>query len=181
MAAHAATALSRATEGEDTLLPAQRGRPAPSRSAPSITPDWGLELGISTADFAARAFTCDPDSLKTVRRFILQTISAWGLNGLADDLTTVVNELTTNAVQHALPSPGEEQLKGWLGIARTGSTVVCAVTDPSPTPPSPRPLEYLADTGRGLLIVDALSSQWGYATSAPTGKTVWARISSLSV
>ncbi|WP_432196563.1 ATP-binding protein [Streptomyces sp. bgisy027] len=106
----------------------------------SITPDWGLELGISTADFAACAFTCDPDSLKTIRRFILTTVSAWGLHALADDLTTVINELTTNAVQHALPSPGNIQPKGWLGIARTGSTVVCAVTDPSPTPPSRRTL-----------------------------------------
>ncbi|MFD5017123.1 ATP-binding protein [Streptomyces chartreusis] len=71
---------------------------------PSLIRNTGLE--ISTADFAARAFTCHPDSLKTIRRFILETISTWGLHALADDLTTVVNELTTNAVQHALPHPG---------------------------------------------------------------------------
>lgn len=180
MAVNAATALSRATQSEDTRPPNPRGRLAPAPPASPITPDWGLELGISTADFAARAFTCDPDSLRAIRRFIVTTVSAWGLHALADDLMTVVNELTTNAVQHALPGPGDAPPKGWLGIARTGSTVVCAVTDPSSTPPSRRPLEYLADTGRGLLIVDALSSQWGYAASAPAGKTVWARISSLS-
>lgn len=181
MAPNAATALSRATEDEETIPPGQRGLLAHTRSGSSITPDWGLELGISTADFAARTFTCDPGSLRTVRRFILKTISAWGLSSLADDLTIVVNELTTNAVQHALPAPSEARGKGWLGIARTGDTVVCAVADPSPTPPERVHPVPLADSGRGLLIVDALTVQWGYAATSPQGKTVWARISSPSI
>ncbi|MGW0423259.1 ATP-binding protein [Streptomyces sp. NPDC003015] len=145
--------------------------------ASSLTPDWGLELGISTADFAARAFTPDPDSLKTIRRFIRDTITEWGLSPLADDLITVVNELTTNAVQHALTPHRESRSKAWLGIARTGNTVVCAVTDPSPVPPAYRLPEQLAEAGRGLLIVNALTSQWGYARTPSNGKAVWARIS----
>ncbi|MGW4759978.1 ATP-binding protein [Streptomyces chartreusis] len=165
----------------DTVLPRQRGRLTHTRPASCSTPDWRLELGISTADFAARSFTCDPGSFKTVRRFILETISAWELNALADDLTTVVNELPTNALQHALPGPGDGQPKGCLGIARTGSAVVCAVSDPSYTPPVCVRPPLLADTGRGLLIVDALTTRWGYAAASPQGKTVWARISSPSI
>ena len=100
----------------------------------------------------------------------------WGLSPLADDLTTVVNELTTNAVQHALPCPGKPHSRAWLGLARTGNTVVCAVTDPSPTPPVYHRPESLAEAGRGLLIVNALTSQWGYAPTPSNGKAVWARI-----
>ncbi|AZQ32121.1 ATP-binding protein [Streptomyces cyaneochromogenes] len=176
MAAHAAPALSRATEVESTLAPAEQGPLPDVPLASSLTSDWGLALGISTADFAARAFSGDPASLQTVRRFIRENLSAWGLNALAEDLMIVVNELAANAVQHALAGPGEADSKAWLGVARTGSTVVCSVTDPSPTPPTRADPTPLADAGRGLLIVDALTSQWGYATTAPGGKTVWARI-----
>ncbi|MFE2218078.1 ATP-binding protein [Streptomyces canus] len=177
MAPRVIAASDRVTEFDNAFaLPA----PAPLEHPPaasSLTPDWGLELGISTADFAARAFTTNPDSLKTIRRFIRETITDWGLSPLADDLTTVVNELTTNAVQHALPCPGKAHSRAWLGLARTGNTVVCAVTDPSPTPPVYHRPESLAEAGRGLLIVNALTSQWGYAPTPSNGKAVWARIS----
>lgn len=142
--------------------------------------DWGLAVGTSTADFAARAFTCNPGSLKKIRRFIRETISTWGLTVLADDLTAAVNELTTNAVQHALVAPEGARGRAWLGMARTGNTVVCVVADPSPTPPSRHHPVCLADAGRGLAVVDALADQWGYATSASGGKTVWVRIAAPS-
>ncbi|MFF4041121.1 ATP-binding protein [Streptomyces sp. NPDC001816] len=137
--------------------------------------DWGLALGISTADFAAHAFSQDPKSVESIRRFVRETIGSWGLRAFADDLTNVVNELTTNAVQHALPKR-DEQAKAWLGMAHIDGTVVCAVTDPSPTPPTHRFPEHLAPAGRGLVIVDALTSQWGYTKTRTGGKIVWARI-----
>ncbi|GAA3798078.1 ATP-binding protein [Streptomyces coacervatus] len=160
-------------------MPSSSGRRPLATTAlvPPTAPDWGLALGISTSDFAARAFTCEPTSLQSVRRFVRETISAWGLNMLAEDMTTVVNELTTNAVRHALDGCAEAPGKAWLGIARTGGAVVCAVTDPSSTPPTRRHPERLAEAGRGLLVVDALTGhQWGYAQTAPDGKTVWARL-----
>ncbi|MGW4786746.1 ATP-binding protein [Streptomyces sp. NPDC004230] len=172
-----AAALSRDTGVESAPAPSGLRSPTQATLTPPTAPDWGLALGISTADFAARAFTSDPGSLKSVRRFVRETITAWGLAAFADDTTTVVNELTTNAIRHALDKDDEPHVKAWLGIARTSSSVVCAVTDPSPAPPSPHARTDLAPTGRGLLIVDALtSSHWGYAETAPAGKTVWARI-----
>ncbi|MEV7787625.1 ATP-binding protein [Streptomyces sp. NPDC088106] len=151
---------------------------------PALTPpvplDWGLALGISTADFVARSFTRDPGSLKSIRRFIRETIGAWGLTALADDLTSAVNELTTNAVQHALTAPDEARGRAWLGMTRAGNTVMCAVTDPSPTPPLRRRPACLAEAGRGLAVVDALTDQWGYAATAPGGKAVWVRLSAPS-
>lgn len=176
MTAHVATALSRATGAQIPLSPAGRNPLESTTLAPPAAPDWGLALGISAAGFAARAFTCEPDSLENIRRFVRDTISDWGLTAFADDMTTVVGELTTNAVRHALTGRGEADNKAWLGMVRTGGAVVCTVVDPSPTPPSRQDPDHLAETGRGLLIVDALTSQWGYSEPDPNGKTVWARI-----
>jgi anti-sigma regulatory factor (Ser/Thr protein kinase) len=151
--------------------------PAGEATSPPPSPlDWGLALGISTADFTARAFTREATSLKSIRRFIHETMDVWDLSSLTDDLTLVVNELTTNAVLHALTTTSGARGKAWVGMARTHHTVVCAVADPSPTPPTQAKTTHLADSGRGLLIVEALSDKWGYATSKPGGKTVWARI-----
>jgi anti-sigma regulatory factor (Ser/Thr protein kinase) len=173
---HAATALSRATGVQLPLSPADRNPLESAPLAPPAAPDWGLALGISAAGFAARAFTCEPGSLESIRRFARDTISDWGLTAFADDMTTVVGELTANAVRHALPACGEADTKAWLGMVRTGGAVVCTVVDPSPSPPTRQDPDYLAETGRGLLIVDALTSQWGYSEPDPSGKTVWARI-----
>lgn len=140
--------------------------------------DWGLALGISTADFAAHAFSRDAESVQGIRHFVRETLTGWGLRACADDLTNVVNELATNAAQHALPQHGKHD-KAWLGMAHTGGTVVCAVTDSSPTPPSCRTPEHLGPTGRGLVIVEALTNQWGYAKTRPGGKIVSARIATL--
>ncbi|MFG2305285.1 ATP-binding protein [Actinacidiphila glaucinigra] len=161
----------------DDTLPYWSPQPLPHGTlTPPATPDWGLALGISTTDFTARAFTSDPRSLKDVRLFVQETIRSWGLEAFIDDLILVVNELTTNAVLHALPADDETHVKAWLGITRTGSTVVCAVSDPSSTPPRPLPPKHLAQEGRGLQVIDALTSQWGYAHTQPAGKTVWARV-----
>jgi hypothetical protein len=40
--------------------------------------------------------------------------------------------------------------------------------------PAPRTPGSLAETGRGLHIVGALSDRWGYTTPTGTGKVVWA-------
>jgi anti-sigma regulatory factor (Ser/Thr protein kinase) len=180
VAAHAATVLSRVSAVENQLPSTEQSTGRDATSTPPVPLDWGLALGISTADFVARSFTRDPGSLKSIRRFIRETISTWGLTALADDLTAAVNELTTNAVQHALTAPDGAHGRAWLGMTRTGNTVMCAVADPSPTPPSRRRPACLADAGRGLAVVDALSDQWGYAATAPGGKAVWVRISAAS-
>jgi hypothetical protein len=55
--------------------------------------------------------------------------------------------------------------------------VLCAVADPSPRPPEPKHPDYLAETGRGLHVISALSDRWGWTVPAETGKVVWALFS----
>ncbi|WP_333492496.1 ATP-binding protein [Streptomyces camelliae] len=41
-------------------------------------------------------------------------------------------------------------------------------------PLQPRTPAPTAESGRGLLLVDALAADWGSAPYPPSGKTVWA-------
>ncbi|WP_443034862.1 ATP-binding protein [Streptomyces sp. BE133] len=87
---------------------------------------------------------------------------------------TLTGELVSNAIRHALPDTGTSEDIAWLGLIRNPTHLVCAVTDPSNTRPTPQPTgQLLNENGRGLHIIEALAESWGY-TPHPTGKTVWA-------
>jgi two-component sensor histidine kinase len=91
----------------------------------------------------------------------------------------VVSELLTNALRHALPAATEAGI-GWpvqLGLLQRGRCVTCAVADPSKAAPVPGRPGYLAETGRGLHVIAALSDRWGFTTSGDGGKVIWALFS----
>ena len=121
----------------------------------------------------------DAGSVRVAREFTLATCRGWGMTERRDDVGIVVSELLTNALRHAPPRSGQSR-PGWpvqLGLLQPGPCVLCAVADPSPSAPIPRTPGYLAETGRGLQVVDVLSDEWGYitcATSNSTAKVVWA-------
>ncbi|MEU9146574.1 ATP-binding protein [Streptomyces sp. NPDC048349] len=146
-------------------------------SHPGTRIDWGLELGISAAGFTARAITNEPDILHRIRRFTRKVMDEWNLPQHADAVIAVVAELAANAVMHSLTTGSTT---AWLGLLRKDEAVICAVSDPSPHPPTiPPPLTYanlLKPHGRGMIIIDGLSSAWGYSEPTPQGKTVWAKI-----
>ncbi|MER7179490.1 ATP-binding protein [Streptomyces hyaluromycini] len=135
-------------------------------------------LGISAAEFAARRFSADSSSLHHARRFARKTLDEWGLTTCADDAVIVVGELIANAARHALEAgaASETAPTAWLGLVRRHQAVICAVADPSPCAPQPqRPGEF-SESGRGLRIIEAISSSWGCSLPQNTGKTVWARV-----
>ena len=78
--------------------------------------------------------------------------------------------------RHALPGSGDalERRPIRLGLLQPGPCVLCAVADPSNATPVPRTRGSLAETGRGLQIICALSDRWGYTAASKTGKVVWA-------
>jgi hypothetical protein len=71
----------------------------------------------------------------------------------------------------------------WLASDRA-QAVIC-VWDASPQPPIPMDAAQDAEHGRGLLLVEAVSKQWGWFPTQPGapqadthhGKVVWAVIS----
>jgi anti-sigma regulatory factor (Ser/Thr protein kinase) len=118
------------------------------------------------------------------REFCLATLQQWGVTELHEDVAVVVSELLTNAFRHAVPGLGHSR-PGWpvrLGLLHSGARILCAVADPSSSAPVLRKPRGLAESGRGLQVVCALSEAWGYtgyATPSETGKVVWATLTSL--
>jgi hypothetical protein len=55
--------------------------------------------------------------------------------------------------------------------------VLCAVADPSESAPAQAKPGELAETGRGLEVIGALSDGWGCITASDMGKIVWATFS----
>lgn len=123
---------------------------------------------------ATRTPARNPAAVGTARDFAKHTLRRWGVAGRCDDIAAVLSELLANALSHASPRPG-----GWpvrVGLLQPFPTpgVLCAVADPSPSPPALRPADLLAESGRGLHLVGELSDQWGYITHRHLGKVVWA-------
>jgi anti-sigma regulatory factor (Ser/Thr protein kinase) len=96
----------------------------------------------------------------------------WGLGGMRADAELVVSELMSNAVRHA-PADASHQLH----IVRRADGVRLVVTDASSAVPAIRPIEDGQIGGRGLRIVGAITSSWGYDPH-PLGKIVWAELAS---
>jgi anti-sigma regulatory factor (Ser/Thr protein kinase) len=125
---------------------------------------------------ATRALGADAGSVRAGRDFTVATLRRWGTAERSQDIAIVVSELLTNALRHALPLTGGDR-PGQpirLGLLDRGSFVLCAVADPSRAAPVPQTPGSLAETGRGLHIICALSDQWGYTTTTDAGKVVWA-------
>ncbi|MGE5288286.1 MAG: ATP-binding protein [Micromonosporaceae bacterium] len=128
---------------------------------------------------ATRTPGVDARSVGVARDFTIATVQRWGTAERCDDIAIVVSELLTNAVRHGLPSCAEPRPR-WpirLGLLQPGPCVVCAVADPSHRAPVPKEPDYLAETGRGLHVVGALSDKWGYTVPGDGGKVVWAMFS----
>jgi hypothetical protein len=118
----------------------------------------------------------------------------WGQAGLADTVELVVSELMTNALRASEPGamgwpgaagPDEQQVIG-VRLASDGRQVLVEVWDSNPAPPVAGLVNPEGETGRGLLMVQRVSSRWGYYYLAsqpdltPPGdravKVVWALV-----
>lgn len=107
-----------------------------------------------------------PASVPTTRRVVTQTLVAHDLPWLVDDVVLVASELATNAVTHA-------RTPFTVTLGCTGHTVSLEVTDGSNSHPMRKHASPLDGTGRGLVIVERLSREWG-VTGSRDGKAVWA-------
>ncbi len=112
------------------------------------------------------------------------TLEAWGLGRLHDDTELVTSELVTNAVQATgvtNPSPRWSELGHpamiRLRLVMLASSLIVEAWDHEPASPIPNRAAFSdAESGRGLLIVTALSSRWDCYADAEGGKWVWAEL-----
>ncbi|MFI1097595.1 ATP-binding protein [Streptomyces sp. NPDC020917] len=113
--------------------------------------------------------------MASARRELRRGLAAWGLEGLADCAELVLTELLTNAVQHGCPPQGR-QIE--TRCERLASGVRIEVHDANEDWPELQGQGADAESGRGLLLVDALTgSRWGVGPRDGVGKRVWAVVS----
>jgi anti-sigma regulatory factor (Ser/Thr protein kinase) len=116
----------------------------------------------------------DLTAVRAVRAFTRATLERWEIEDRRDDITLVVSELLTNALEHAATRPQGWPVRVGLLQSRPGTAVLCAVADASTAPPVPVPPGHLSESGRGLQVIEEISDSWGYTTAPSRGKVVWA-------
>jgi anti-sigma regulatory factor (Ser/Thr protein kinase) len=109
--------------------------------------------------------TLERSSPREVRRAFESTFAS---SARLDDLLLCLSEVVTNAVLHALPPITV------VGCAVDG-VIRVEVSDRSAVTPVQRAPDVRSPTGRGLWLLDTLSSAWGVDVT-PGGKTVWFEI-----
>ncbi|MFI7440109.1 ATP-binding protein [Nonomuraea indica] len=109
----------------------------------------------------------EPACVASARRFVDRTLTGWGADGVAFEAQLVVSELVTNAMRHG---GGVVQLR----LLGHGPELACVVTDHSQAPPMTASPDIFAEFGRGLRLVEALSTTWGWIIAGTRDKLVWA-------
>lgn len=122
---------------------------------------------LPEAPLAATATEIDavPSAVAEGRRFVHETLHAWECGHVSDSACLLASEVLTNAVRHAQGPLG-------LRLHRTALDVTVEVSDHSTHIPQRRPADLADESGRGLLLVEALAAGWGTRPSSD-GKTVW--------
>ncbi|MFD5536672.1 ATP-binding protein [Streptomyces sp. NPDC127079] len=137
--------------------------------------------------FSRLELACEPTAVGWARLHAKNILKQWDVpKSVVDDALLVVSELATNAVRHSRkpeeppPWAGQSTIRRFvLALWRYPDHVQIYVQDEDRTPPIMRDSTALDSNGRGLHLVDNLSSKWGYTFPTPdpsSGKVVWAQI-----
>jgi hypothetical protein len=125
-----------------------------------------------------------PRVARCLTRVILTT---WGIGGLSDTAELIVSELTTNSIQATTAPGGRPRYDDqgrlpvmWLRLLSDRRRVLVEVWDLVPPMlgvPVAKHASPEDESGRGLLLVDSLSSCWGYEeVPGWPGKRTWVLI-----
>ncbi|MFI1395517.1 ATP-binding protein [Streptomyces sp. NPDC020681] len=136
--------------------------------APLLDPCSGVDLHRYGFELPARV-----EYVSRARRLARERLRCWGIGGdVHETAMLVVSELVTNAVVHTDGHLVACELLNNIEHLRI------TVQDQGHTPTGPHVCEGLEEErGRGLLLVEAVSTSWG-AHQAPhgTGRVVWAEL-----
>ena len=131
-----------------------------------------VHMEVSSSAVVLLPYT--PSSVAVARRRLTADLASAGIFGPAvGDAALVVSELLSNSIRHAAPLPGSKIRVTWtlgedavrVAVSDAGGGPLPRVTRPSPA----------AAGGRGLGIVETLSSCWG-VVRGDGETTVWAEL-----
>jgi len=129
-------------------------------------------VGPVDADGRSEATLIVPGERQSValgRHWVVRTAAGRGVGGMANQVLELLSsELLSNAVLHG--SPG-----GAIGllVRHGGGVIRVAVSDASAHSPVVLSADPHSLGGRGMAIVEAMSSRWGIENHDGGGKTVW--------
>lgn len=176
-------------QGRDQLIDAVRGGPArPDRLADHLLHTMraytGQEDDVAmlllhrasgrqhTAPQMAVTITPgDPDSLQAARQALRTALHRWSLDSLSDTAQLLASEMATNALLH---TEGDATLTA-RPVRDGGRVLRLAVTDTSPASPQRRAATEQSTSGRGLMLIEELATDWGVEPRG-NGKRVWCEI-----
>jgi hypothetical protein len=124
-----------------------------------------------------------PASAGSARLVTKSVLHGWRLGGLAETAELLVSEIVTNAVRASTPSGHRQREFGQaarppllrLWLTSDGRSVLIQVWDSDHHHPVRKDPAPDAEDGRGLVLIETLSAQWGwYALDEQGGKIVWA-------
>lgn len=111
------------------------------------------------------------DSVPRARHLTAQRLEELGVSdtGVRGTAELLVSELVSNVIKHTDSRPT-------LRVSRDDQLVRIEVADDEPAGvPLERDVDVEAEHGRGLLLVSALASAWGYDRSED-GKRIWVEL-----
>ncbi|WP_371577718.1 ATP-binding protein [Streptomyces sp. NBC_01314] len=134
----------------------------------TVAPD--AELGSCIRNFSVR-LSPTPRGARLARLLATEQLREWGLPLHPAD--HIVAELAANAATH-----GRIQGRDFdLTLYVIGATLRIEVTDTrGERLPRAQHASPDAESGRGLLLVEALADRWGTPPGRPPRKTVWAEV-----
>jgi anti-sigma regulatory factor (Ser/Thr protein kinase) len=139
----------------------------------SVAHPWVEDQQCATEDSKefelAAEFGAEREDPGRARRMVVAALRRRGYGDtLVHDAALVLTELAANAVLHA-SSPFS------ISVNSEDSVLRIAVGDRRPLAGSPAGLGLIPRPGRGLGLIDAISTRWGTAVLAG-GKIVWAEL-----
>lgn len=114
---------------------------------------------------AIEGFPPESSSPRLARVWAFERLRAWAPGRNSDEAVLLVSELVTNSVIHAGTSLTVE-----VGLDQDCLHVEVSDGDPHLPVASTPPID--APSGRGLMLVSAISDAWG-TRPEPDGKVVW--------
>ncbi len=133
-----------------------------------VSPTRTGDAATGTEVFYRSEFAMGEHSAGHLRRILRLYLKGSGLLELGDAAELALTELIANVVRHVPGRRCQTCIHLWADGVRV------EVADQDPRLPRPCADDELADGGRGLLLVAAVTDRWGVEPRPDgTGKTVW--------
>jgi anti-sigma regulatory factor (Ser/Thr protein kinase) len=157
--------------GTGAVQPGRGGAP----SAGTLEHDSGAGTAIQNWPHASfLELAALPTAVPCARLHSKHVLWEWQLDYLAEDSELLVSELFSNAVKASWSPHGPGLVA--LRLLADYERLLIEVWDHNTGDPRPRQSDDSSESGRGFIVVEAISHRWGHERVSPTLKVVWCEL-----